>query len=60
MKGTSSILDRIPNVKIDPHGVFKYIQIFIRNPSDNESKHIVRGAKKFSYHADNYDAFVSK
>jgi hypothetical protein len=60
MKATSSILDKIPNVKIDPHGVFKYIQIFVRHPSTNESKHVIRGSKKYAYHADNYDAFVSK
>ncbi len=60
MKSTTNILDRIPNVILDPNGVFKYIQIFVRNTTTNESKHVVRGYNKFKYHADNYADFVSK
>ena len=59
MKASASILDKIPNVIIDTHGVFKYIQIFVRSSSTDETKYVVRGYTKYKYHADNYEDFVS-
>ena len=59
MKSTSNLLDKIPNVILDPNGVFKYIQIFVRDKSTNESKNVVRGYQKFKFHADNYEFFTS-
>jgi hypothetical protein len=56
---TLNILDKIPSVKLDPNGIFKYIQILIKNKNSGESKHVVRGFGKFKYHADNYDDFTS-
>jgi len=56
---TLNILDIIPNVKLDQNGIFKYIQILIKNNYTGESKHVVRGFAKFKYHADNYDDFTS-
>lgn len=57
MKSTSE-LSRIANCKIDPHGVFKYIQIKINDKS--ESKYLVRGYLRHEYHADNYKDFKSR
>jgi hypothetical protein len=54
----SNILDKIPNVILDPHGVFKYIQISVKCLVSDESKSVVRGYKKYSYHADNYNNFI--
>ena len=55
----SNILDKIPNTIIDSHGVFKYIQIYVRSLTSEDYKYVVRGYKKFSFHADNYDYFLS-
>ncbi|XP_004714492.1 14 kDa phosphohistidine phosphatase [Echinops telfairi] len=53
-------LAEIPDVDIDPDGVFKYVLIRVHTvpPSDAqaaESKEIVRGYKWAEYHADIYD-----
>ncbi|XP_069871210.1 14 kDa phosphohistidine phosphatase [Dipodomys merriami] len=53
-------LAEIPDVDIDPEGVFKYVLIRVhsRPPSGaqgEDSKEIVRGYKWAEYHADIYD-----
>ncbi|XP_071073222.1 14 kDa phosphohistidine phosphatase [Dasypus novemcinctus] len=58
MAGTG--LAQIPDVDIDPDGVFKYvlIRVHLEPPSGagvGESKEIVRGYKWAEYHADIYD-----
>jgi len=55
----TSCLDKIKNSKIDQHGVFKYIQIYVRDIFTNEYKNVIRGYKKYKYHADNYSDFVN-
>lgn len=50
----SSILDQIPNVEIDPEGVFKYVLIRVYAPQaadgTEHSKVIVRGNRRGAYH----------
>ncbi|KAM9063985.1 LOW QUALITY PROTEIN: 14 kDa phosphohistidine phosphatase [Sarcophilus harrisii] len=55
-------LAQIPDVDIDPDGVFKYVLIRVRSARDSNpdgkdcpSKEIVRGYKWAEYHADIYD-----
>jgi hypothetical protein len=57
---SSNVLDNIPNCIIDPKGVFKYIQIFVRSKFTDEKKYVVRGFKKYSFHAENFENFKSK
>lgn len=59
MKSTnaSNILSKIPDCIIDSNGVFKYIQIYIKDIFENKSKYIVRGFKKYKFHADNFYDF---
>jgi hypothetical protein len=51
---TLEALDKVPNVEIDPSGVFKYILIRVyakQTPDGNEpSKMIVRGNIRGPYH----------
>ncbi|KAH7723813.1 sex-regulated protein janus-A-like protein [Aphelenchoides avenae] len=51
----SSALAAIPNVDIDPQGVFKYILIQVTDESTKDKKLIVRGYGKCEYHADIFD-----
>ncbi|KAM4877864.1 14 kDa phosphohistidine phosphatase [Thomomys bottae] len=58
-------LAEVPDVDIDPEGVFKYvlIRVHARPPSGaqaEESKEIVRGYKWAEYHADIYDKVSSE
>ena len=48
-------LSDINDVHIDEEGIFKYIQIQIKNIQTNESKVIIRGFEECEYHADIYD-----
>ncbi|KAI1730799.1 janus/Ocnus family (Ocnus) domain-containing protein [Ditylenchus destructor] len=48
-------LASIPNVDIDPSGVFKYILIKVSSKSSDANKLIVRGYQRCSYHADIFD-----
>ncbi|XP_036162898.1 14 kDa phosphohistidine phosphatase [Myotis myotis] len=48
-------LAQIPDVDIDPDGVFKYVLIRVNVAPAGESKEIVRGYKWAEYHADIYD-----
>jgi phosphohistidine phosphatase len=53
-----NILDQIPSCVIDPHGVFKYIQIsVVDSNNENNSKIVVRGYTKYTFHVDNYGDF---
>ncbi|KAK5973084.1 Phosphohistidine phosphatase [Trichostrongylus colubriformis] len=45
-------LSDIPDVDIDPSGTFKYILIKCSDKSSNESKNIVRGYYKCTFHVD--------
>jgi len=56
---SASILEKIPNVKIDPNGIFKYIQIYVKNPFSGDSKYVIRGFKKYKFHLDNFNDFQS-
>ncbi|XP_057325956.1 14 kDa phosphohistidine phosphatase-like [Microplitis mediator] len=51
----SEALDKIPDVIIDPNGVFKYILVYIHDDNTKQSKPIVRGYKKCKFHADIYE-----
>jgi hypothetical protein len=57
---SNNVLEKIPNCIIDSHGVFKYIQILVNLKSGGDSKHVVRGYKNCSYHADNFQEFEGK
>ncbi|XP_046686805.1 sex-regulated protein janus-A-like [Homalodisca vitripennis] len=63
-KMTLESLEKVPNVEIDPEGVFKYIliKVYAKQTRDgNEpSKMIVRGNARGPYHADIYDEARSK
>ncbi|XP_045429880.1 14 kDa phosphohistidine phosphatase isoform X2 [Pipistrellus kuhlii] len=48
-------LDQIPDVDIDPDGVFKYVLIRVHAAPAGQSKEIVRGYKWAEYHADIFD-----
>jgi phosphohistidine phosphatase len=53
----SSILDKIPNCILDPEGVFKYIQIYVKQTFSEDSKFVIRGYKKCHFHDDNFQDF---
>ncbi|XP_029468432.1 14 kDa phosphohistidine phosphatase isoform X2 [Rhinatrema bivittatum] len=56
-------LAEIPEVDIEPDGVFKYVLIRVhatRPPSSEDSKDIVRGYKWADYHADVYDKVAAE
>ena len=55
----NKVLDLIPNCIIDQDGIFKYIQIMVKSLSTNEWKHVVRGYRKYDYHAKIYSDFQS-
>jgi hypothetical protein len=57
MKVPSKSLEKIPNVIIDSHGIFKYIQILVTDNFKDESKYVIRGYSKYKFHADNFDDF---
>nr|XP_060613272.1 14 kDa phosphohistidine phosphatase [Anolis sagrei ordinatus] len=46
---------RVPDVDIDPDGVFKYVLIRVTPEETGESKDVVRGYAWAEYHADIYD-----
>ncbi|XP_063972625.1 14 kDa phosphohistidine phosphatase-like [Diachasmimorpha longicaudata] len=48
-------LNQIPDVDIDPNGVFKYILVHIHDDNNKQSKPIVRGYARCQWHADIYD-----
>ncbi|RZC41368.1 Ocnus domain containing protein [Asbolus verrucosus] len=51
----SSVIPQVPDVDIDPNGVFKYILIKLTCPNSGgqlEEKNIVRGYASCSYHSD--------
>ncbi|XP_044595357.1 14 kDa phosphohistidine phosphatase-like [Cotesia glomerata] len=51
----ATALDAIPDVNIDPNGVFKYILVYVHDDNTKQSKPIVRGYKKCKFHADIYE-----
>uniref|UniRef100_A0A1B6CYR7 Sex-regulated protein janus-A n=2 Tax=Clastoptera arizonana TaxID=38151 RepID=A0A1B6CYR7_9HEMI len=51
----ANALNSVPDVEIDPEGVFKYILIKVFEKQGGASKMIVRGNKQGPYHADIYD-----
>ncbi|XP_055035977.2 14 kDa phosphohistidine phosphatase [Misgurnus anguillicaudatus] len=55
-KMSAERLAKIPEVDIDPNGVFKYVLIRVHSKTDDESHvDIVRGYAWAEYHADIYD-----
>ncbi|XP_012288481.1 14 kDa phosphohistidine phosphatase-like [Orussus abietinus] len=44
-------LDQVPDVDIDPSGVFKYILINVHDDKNDKSKPIVRGYARSTWHA---------
>ena len=53
----SQVLNKIENCIIDNQGVFKYIQINLRDTQTDNKKIIIRGTNKFKFHADIFDDF---
>ncbi len=53
----AQILEKIPQVKIDDEGVFKYILIKC-DIGENSSIYFVRGSGKYEFHAENYEQFL--
>ncbi|XP_028829646.1 14 kDa phosphohistidine phosphatase [Denticeps clupeoides] len=51
----SARLASIPEVAIDPDGVFKYVLIRVHNTEDDSSVDVVRGFAWAEYHADIYE-----
>lgn len=52
--GTAKMADalsKVPDVDIDPEGVFKYIQVNVKVKGGNDHKVIVRGTKTAEYHS---------
>ncbi|CAD6190981.1 unnamed protein product [Caenorhabditis auriculariae] len=49
-------LSDVPDVEIDPKGVFKYILIKVTDKATDENKFIVRGDHRHTFHADIFDA----
>lgn len=43
-------LDQIPDVNIDSDGIFKYILVHIHDDNNKQSKPIVRGYAKCTWH----------
>ena len=56
----SKILDKIKDCIIDNDGVFKYIQVNIKDTSTLESLCVVRGHLIHEYHNDNFDDLVGR
>lgn len=53
-KMANAIIPQIPDVDIDPQGVFKYILIKVGSPDENGEfveKNIVRGYAECPYHS---------
>ncbi|KAL1253186.1 hypothetical protein QQF64_017879 [Cirrhinus molitorella] len=48
-------LAKIPEVDLDPNGVFKYVLIRVHSKDDDSYVDIVRGYAWAEYHADIYD-----
>ncbi|XP_066466887.1 14 kDa phosphohistidine phosphatase [Tiliqua scincoides] len=48
-------LSRVPDVDIDPDGVFKYVLIRVTRAGKETGKEVVRGFAWAEYHADIYD-----
>ncbi|XP_042334868.1 14 kDa phosphohistidine phosphatase [Sceloporus undulatus] len=48
-------LDRVPDVDIDPDGVFKYVLIRVTPEGAGPSKDVVRGYAWAEYHADIFE-----
>jgi len=58
---SSSNVNKVPDVDIDPKGVFKYILIKVHDPADDStSKNIVRGYGRCPYHADIFEEVENK
>lgn len=54
-------MDNLAEVDIDPEGVFKYIQIEVKDKEDPAKKRLlVRGYKDCDYHADILERFTIK
>lgn len=50
----TSVIPQVPDVDIDPDGVFKYILIKLTSPNENgdlQDKLIVRGFAECPYHS---------
>ncbi|XP_015605548.1 14 kDa phosphohistidine phosphatase isoform X1 [Cephus cinctus] len=46
----AQLLDKIPDVDIDANGVFKYVLIMVHDDENKQSKPIVRGYSRASWH----------
>lgn len=46
----ASTVAKVPEVDIDPSGVFKYILIKLTGSSENDTKMLVRGFAECNYH----------
>ncbi|KAM3960901.1 14 kDa phosphohistidine phosphatase [Aphomia sociella] len=60
---SSTVLDALPKVEIDPSGVFKYILIKVYDQEKNNEEPsliIVRGYKRCNYHSDIFDEVQEK
>uniref|UniRef100_A0A6J0UVR0 14 kDa phosphohistidine phosphatase n=1 Tax=Pogona vitticeps TaxID=103695 RepID=A0A6J0UVR0_9SAUR len=53
--GAGDRLSRVPDVDIDPDGVFKYVLIRVTPEGAGPGKDVVRGYAWAEYHADIYD-----
>ena len=56
----SNLFYTIPNCIIDNNGVFKYIQIRLKNLDSKEERIIIRGWKDLEYHRQNFIRFKIK
>ncbi|XP_016346750.1 14 kDa phosphohistidine phosphatase-like [Sinocyclocheilus anshuiensis] len=52
---STECLAKIPEVDLDPNGVFKYVLIRVHSKDDDSYVDIVRGYAWAEYHADIYD-----
>uniref|UniRef100_A0A8C2GJ20 14 kDa phosphohistidine phosphatase n=1 Tax=Cyprinus carpio TaxID=7962 RepID=A0A8C2GJ20_CYPCA len=52
---SAECLAKIPEVDLDPNGVFKYVLIRVHSKNDDSHVDIVRGYAWAEYHADIYD-----
>ncbi|XP_053138300.1 14 kDa phosphohistidine phosphatase [Hemicordylus capensis] len=55
MAAAAGGLGRVPDVDIDPDGVFKYVLIHVTPQGSGKGKDVVRGYAWAEYHADIYD-----
>ncbi|XP_043275106.1 14 kDa phosphohistidine phosphatase-like [Venturia canescens] len=53
-------LDKITDVDIDANGIFKYILVHVHDDVNKQSKPIVRGYAKCTWHADIYDEIANE